>query len=377
MSLSGDDPLFFVCMEMLPRKGRFAIKMKVFQALLAAVLAAVFLLAGFGIYLISLLRPTEAASSGDGVTISYPSGTDLRTLAAQLEEKEVIRNAKAFLFFVKYKGEGTRFQAGEYFMAPGMQLDAIISQLNRGETIKEETLRLTVPEGFTIKQIAEKLQEIQVDPSSFLTAAREFQGKEGQAVLQIPANPALRERLEGYLFPETYEWKKGTPPEEMLSRMVQELDKRLKQLPEDWEEVMQSRKLTLHDIMTIASLIEREVVLEEERALVAGVIYNRLNKRMPLQIDATIQYLLDKQKERLMEKDLQLESPYNTYLHPGLPPGPIASPSLASIRAALYPAETKFLFYVTKKDGSKGHLFAESYDQHLRNIAESKKTVTP
>jgi UPF0755 protein len=112
-------------------------------------------------------------------------------------------------------------------------------------------------------------------------------------------------------------------------------------------------------------------VVEEERPIVAGVIYNRLKAKMPLQIDATVQYLFAESKERLYEKDLQIESPYNTYLHTGLPPGPIASPSLASIKAALYPEETKYLYYVTKKDGTSGHLFAETFAQHKKNIAKS------
>ncbi|UUZ86641.1 endolytic transglycosylase MltG [Paenibacillus sp. P26] len=184
-------------------------------------------------------------------------------------------------------------------------------------------------------------------------------------------------RLEGYLFPETYEWKKDVTPDEIVESMTQELDKKLAELPKDWQSALKQRGLTFHQPLTVASLIEREVALEEERALVSGVIYNRLKQGMPLQIDATVQYLFDKPKERLFEKDLQIESPYNTYLHPGLPPGPIASPSLASIQAALYPAGTKYLYYVTKKDGSKGHLFAETYEQHLKNIAESKKTASP
>ncbi|WP_284637999.1 endolytic transglycosylase MltG [Paenibacillus silviterrae] len=352
-------------------KGAVDITRNWWKAALSAVLVLACILCGFVWYLGALMHPTAASETG--VRISYPKGTGLQELAAQLEEKDVIRNAKAFILFVKYKGEGTRFQAGEYMMYPGMKLESIVSQLNRGETVKEETVRLTVPEGFTIRQIAEKVAELGMDADSFVTAARDYQGGEGQAIRQIPANPAIRERLEGYLFPETYEWKKGASPQDMLDRMAQELDKRLQQLPADWQQVMAQRKLNLHEVMTIASLIEREVVLDEERPLVAGVIHNRLNKRMPLQIDATIQYLFDKQKDRLFEKDLQVESPYNTYLHTGLPPGPIASPSLASIRAALYPEETKFLFYVTKKDGSKGHLFAETYEEHLKNIAESKK----
>ncbi|MNI76190.1 putative aminodeoxychorismate lyase [compost metagenome] len=125
--------------------------------------------------------------------------------------------------------------------------------------------------------------------------------------------------------------------------------------------------------MTVASLVEREVVADNERALVAGVIYNRLAEGMKLEIDATVQYLLGKPKERLMNSDLRsVDSPYNTYLYEGLPPGPIAAPSLKSIEAALEPESSEYLFYVTKKDGSGEHLFAKTYNEHLKNIKKSK-----
>jgi UPF0755 protein len=139
--------------------------------------------------------------------------------------------------------------------------------------------------------------------------------------------------------------------------------------------VLEEKKMTLHELLTIASLVEREVVIDEERALVAGVIYNRIEDGMMLQIDATVQYSLDKPKERLYEKDLLIDSPYNTYKVEGLPPGPIASPSIASITAALYPEESDYLFYVTKKDGSQSHLFAKTYEEHLKNIEKSKQAA--
>jgi UPF0755 protein len=129
--------------------------------------------------------------------------------------------------------------------------------------------------------------------------------------------------------------------------------------------------LTLHQLLTIASLIEREAVLDEERPLIASVIYNRLKIGQPLQIDATIQYLFATPKERLFEKDLQIESPFNTYLHTGLPPGPISDSSFASIKAALYPETSDYFYYVTKKDGSHSHLFAKTFAEHQKNIEKS------
>lgn len=340
----------------------------------------IFLIAGAGaglaLFVGKALEPMP--SSGEAQRISFPPGTGAAQLAVELEQKGIVRNADIFTWYLKYKQEGGRFQAGEYDMTPGLSLDEIIGQLNRGETVKEAGLRLTVPEGYTVRQIAEKLQaDHGIDAAVFLQAVQSYKGAEGTVGAAIPDDSSIRYRLEGYLFPETYEWKKDTDANEILASMTQELDKRLAQLPQDWKEVMEQQGLTFHQMLTLASLIEREVVVEEERAVVSGVIHNRLKIGMPLQIDATVQYLFDKQKERLFFQDLRIESPYNTYLNKGLPPGPIASPSLASIQAAIYPAETKYLFYVTKKDGTMGHLFAETFEQHNKNIAESNKTGNP
>jgi UPF0755 protein len=273
------------------------------------------------------------------------------------------------------KKEGGRLQAGEYEMKPGMTFDEIIAKMNKGETVPQEVVRFTVPEGFTLLQMADKLEgQYGFNRQTFLDLTNSSQpfGAVKWAA-DIPDDARLRHRLEGYLFPETYEFKKGTTTEDMVQRMVSELDKKLAALPSDWQDLLKQRGLSFHQLLTVASLIEREVVDDAERPVVASVIYNRMKIGMKLQIDATVQYMLDKPKERLFEKDLQVDSPYNTYMVSGLPPGPIASPSLKSIEAALYPAETKYMFYVTKSDGTQQHYFAETYDQHLKNIAESRK----
>lgn len=352
---------------MAERKRAVILKWTVMAVLIiaAGILGAV-------IYARQALQPMPSSTEPHRVTIA--PGTGSSGIAAMLEQSGMIRSARAFTLYLKFKGQGSKFQAGEYDLRPGMTLDEIIDTFNQGLVVKEEGTKITIPEGFTVRQTADKIyQQLGVDPALFMQAAQQYTGFTAKSFSRIPKDPQLRNRLEGYLFPETYEWPTDTKPEEMLDRMMLELDKKLESLPNNWQDALVARGLSFHQMMTVASLIEREVAVEEERPLVAGVIYNRLKKGMPLQIDATIQYLFDKPKERLFEKDLQLESPYNTYLHTGLPPGPIASPSLASIHAAIYPAETKYLFYVTKKDGSKGHLFAETYEQHQQNIAASKK----
>lgn len=320
------------------------------------------------------LRPPDAGST---IQITIEKGMRAQKVAELLEEQGLIRNAFLFSGWLKLEDEGSRFQAGVYEMTPGMTREQIVEKLNNGDTIAAATIRFTIPEGFTIQQIADRLAESgDAGKEKFLETAKQISALSGSIwTSAIPVDTNLRFPLEGYLFPETYEMKRGSTEADIINRMLAELDRKLDQLPEDWQTVLEERGLTVHQLLTIASLVEREVVLEEERPIVAGVIHNRLKKKMPLQIDATIQYLLDKQKERLLEADLKVDSPYNTYTNPGVPPGPIAAPSLKSIEAALYPEESDYLYYVTKKDGSNSHLFAVTYKQHLKNIQLSEKNT--
>lgn len=336
--------------------------------LLAAIAAG-----GTWMFITQSLQPMEA--SDQEVRVKIPPGTGTSAIAKLLEENGIIRNSTIFVAYLKWKGYGTKFQAGEYAFKPGLTNEEIIEMLNNGQVVKEEMIRLTIPEGFTIRQIAEKLEEV---PNWSADKFLEIVGSSenhyiADAYRHIPDDPNITYYLEGYLFPETYEFKKDTTEEQVVERMLQELDRKLATLPEGWEKQLDKLGITFHEMMTIASLVEKEVAVDKERALVAGVIFNRIKSKMPLQIDATIQYLFDKPKERLFEADLNIDSPYNTYQIPGIPPGPIGSPSVASIQAALYPEETKYFFYVTKKDGSKEHLFAETFEGHKKNIAESKK----
>jgi UPF0755 protein len=328
-------------------------------------------------YLWNGLRPAPASASPVKITIS--SGMRAKSVAELLELNGLIRSAFLFSGWLKVEGEGSRFQAGEYELTPGMTRDEIVAKLNTGDIVAAATIRFTIPEGFTVQQIAARMVEAaQLDKTKFLEAAGKADLWTGSLWTKaIPSDKGLRYPLEGYLFPETYELKRGSTETDIINRMLSELDHKLDQLPEDWQSVLEERGLTVHQLLTIASLVEREVVVDEERPMVSSVIQNRLRIKMPLQIDATIQYLLDKQKERLLEDDLKVESPYNTYLNAGLPPGPIASPSLKSIEAALYPEQTDYLYYVTKKDGSNTHLFAVTYKQHQKNIQQSEKNVKP
>jgi UPF0755 protein len=328
---------------------------------------------GVGAYVVNSLQPTEP---GEEVRFVIERGSHSSRIAEDLEAQGLIRDAKVFRLYLRYKGEGTRFQAGEYLLRPGMELDEMIEKFNNGDIFREPVRRLTIPEGRTLEQITDMLSQSGIiDRTVFRRLLADPSLYDGTLAAQIPPDRAYKQPLEGYIFPITYEFPVSWTSEQIVVHMLEELERQLDNLPADWREQLDKLNLSFHDVLTVASLIEREVVVDEERPIVAGVIYNRLKNNYPLQIDATVQYALDQPKERLLHEDLEVDSPYNTYKHVGLPPGPIASPGLASIEAALYPADTTYMFYVTKKDGSSEHYFAETYEEHLANIALSERNA--
>lgn len=339
--------------------------------LLILFLLAVIAVAAAGTYVYTQIQPVPA--SEEAIRITIEPGTGTSGIADILEKQGLIKNSFLFVSYLKWKSEGSRFQAGIYDLNPGVTNDEIIGKLNTGDVVKAEMIRFTIPEGFTVKQMAEKLaEEGLADQEIFLGIVDEASGLSGELLADIPEDGQLTHRLEGYLFPETYELEKGSTEQDIVARMFEETGKRLGSIA-DFDQKLTASGLTLNELMTIASLVEREVVADSERSMVAGVIYNRLKADMKLEIDATVQYVLDKPKERLLHSDLRsVDSPYNTYLYAGLPPGPIAAPSLKSVEAALAPTASEYLFYVTKKDGSGEHLFAKTYKEHLSNIEKSK-----
>ncbi len=342
-------------------------KGKVWMILLLIIVIAA---GGAGAYAWNLMRPLEAST--EPIVFEIKSGTGTSKIAEQLQQEGLIRSGLAFKGYLKWKKQGSNFMAGTYSMNPGVSYEEIVNKLNSGEVVPEEMVKFTIPEGYTVLQMADKLSEEGiVNRDEFIKLANDPSAFDVDIIKDIPVDEELRYVLEGYLFPETYELKKDSSTHDVMQRMLEEFQTKVNSIP-DLETELQEKKLSLHELLTIASLVEREVVVDAERPLVAGVIYNRIHQDMKLEIDATVQYLLDKPKARLLFKDLKVESPYNMYLNKGLPPGPIASPSLPSIQAALQPEASEYLFYVTKKDGSSGHLFAKTYKEHQKNIAKSK-----
>ncbi|MEJ8304081.1 endolytic transglycosylase MltG [Saccharibacillus sacchari] len=343
------------------------------KAPLAFFLIILLLIASIGTFVYVSMRPVPA--SDQAVTFEITEGTGTAGIADRLQEEGLIRSALLYKIYLRIENQGSSFKAGTHELFPGDDYASITAALNAkaGVTPGEQTdtVKVTIPEGFTIKQIADRLSEAGGwDAKTIRQLTREPEKFADDLPAGVPDNEGLQYALEGYLFPDTYEFSTTATEEDVVRRLVQETGKKLQSIP-DFDKLLKERGLTVHELLTVASLVEREAVVDTERPLIAGVIYNRLNDPMKLQIDATVQYALGEQKERLLYSDLEIDSPYNTYKNEGLPPGPIASPSLKSIEAALQPEASDYFFYVTKKDGSGEHLFAKTFAEHEQNIEES------
>ncbi|MFB3819730.1 MAG: endolytic transglycosylase MltG [Candidatus Methylomirabilales bacterium] len=294
-----------------------------------------------------------AAASSVRTIVYIEPGTRVQEIAEKLREAGVLSSTWAFLALAYLQGSLKRLHAGEYEFSPGMSMREILRKLETGKVV---THQITVPEGFTVDDIASLLaSERLVDAERFRTLA---QDPEIARRLGISA-----ESLEGYLFPDTYRLTRGMGEEEILRLMVS----RFRQsLPADFEARTARLDLTLHAVVTLASLIEKEAQLDQERPTVSAVFHNRLRRSMPLQSDPTAVYGLPALKRRITAEDLQRKTPYNTYLRPGLPPGPIANPGLASLLAAVNPGRVNYLYFVAKNDGT--HHFSRTLEEHSEAV---------
>jgi len=311
----------------------------------------------------SLFKPMEQTENDQQVNIEIPKNSSTIDIAGRLESKGLIRNALAFRIYARYHDIDGQFKPGTYLLNPAMTLEEITGLLIKGP---DDTIKITIPEGFTVAQVAELLAQKGVaKKDDFIRLA---DGEWNHPYLgDIPAG---ENRLEGYLFPDTYHVTPATSPEKLVQMMLDRFASVINE--HNYIKLASDRGLTLHQAVIIASMVEREARVAGERARIAGVIFNRLEMGMPLQIDATIQYVLDKPREILLYKDLEIDSPYNTYKHAGLPPGPIACPGWPSLQAVIEPEEHDFLYYVAKPDGS--HAFSRTLQEHNNNIRKYQGT---
>jgi UPF0755 protein len=297
------------------------------------------------------------------VILDFPKGTSTRAIADQLAESGVVRYSWQFLFS-RALNPGRKLQAGEYRFARADTPSNVLNRIARGDVFFYE---LIVPEGSNMFDIAASVGRLDfLKASDFLRAAR------NPALIQdlAPHAPSL----EGYLFPATYRITRATTVQQLCAMMTGQFRK-------EWGELQSTAHSTpVSEIVTLASLVEKETGRPEDRALVASVYENRLRKGMALDCDPTTIYaaLLDQRYRGVIYRsDLASDNAYNTYKHPGLPPGPIANPGLASLQAALAPAETNYLYFVAKADGSGGHQFSETLAQHDLAVQKYRRATRP
>lgn len=288
-------------------------------------------------------------SGGPPVRVTVPTGATMRAASESLHRAGVVGSPSMFRLYAKMRRFDRGIRAGTYLLAPDASWGSVLAALRSGKGVVQV---VTIPEGYTLAQIEAQLaSKIAVPVESIRAATRDT------ALLRRLDVPTPT--VEGYLFPDTYSFPPGTTARVAVQAMVRQFEQRFK--PE-WKARLDTLALSRHDLITLASIVEREARLAEERPVIAAVYWNRLRKGMLLQADPTVQYALPQYQSRLMNKHLTVKSPYNTYKYPGLPPGPIASPGLASIQATLHPAEVPFLYFVAHPDGH--HEFRVKLEEH-------------
>jgi UPF0755 protein len=314
---------------------------------------------------------SPASDDATSVRFTVPQGASAAEIGQSLEQAGLVRSGAAFRLQAEVRRVSSRLNAGDYDLRPNMTVAEILDTLIAGE-VRSGSL-VTIPEGWRAEEIANLLDSRGiVDGSSFMEIV------EGRRPIEGLALPEGAPSFEGYLFPETYDYGREPSAESVVRMMVKEFERNV--MPKIRASAT-AQGLSLHEAVTLASIIEREAVQASERPRVSSVFHNRLRRGMPLEADPTAQYALVSfgtlrlaepyWKAQLSPSDLAMQSPYNTYRVAGLPPGPICNPGLAAIEAATDPTDDPFLYFVALGDGS--HLFGRTLDEHLRNIARARE----
>jgi UPF0755 protein len=305
-----------------------------------------------------IFTPTPALRAATRV-VEIPPHAGVRGIARGLHDAGVIRSPAGFIALGVLRGQVRRLKAGEYEFPRGTTTPAVLAQMAAGAVRQHVVLH---PEGATVAELAQALQSARLAVADGIDRSAHDPAFLRALGLEAPS-------LEGYLFPDTYQFVRGMTSEEILTRLVQRLRSKL---TPDILDRAQARGLSTHQLLTLASIVEREAAVPEERPLIAAVFWNRLAREMPLQADPTVQYAVRRERGTLTRADLEVDHPYNTYRYAGLPPGPIASPGLSSIQAVLNPAPVPYLYFVALDD--RRHQFSTTLEQHNAAVARYRQT---
>ncbi|WP_319961080.1 endolytic transglycosylase MltG [Virgibacillus natechei] len=317
------------------------------------------------LYIKSALGPVDPDSEEE-IEVDIPIGSTPSVIAEILEENDVIKSSQIFRFYAQFNNQSD-FQAGEYTFSPAMSADELIESLKSGRVMQEPIHRITIPEGFTIDQIADEYAENlhftkddfldQVNDSAYIEALIEtYPTILSEDILES----SIRTPLEGYLFASTYEFHEEEPP---ITSVVEKMLNQTESVISPYLDEMENQDFDVHETLTFASLVEKETGSEEQRELISGVFYNRLEQEMPLQTDPTVLYALGEHKETVLYEDLEVDSPYNTYQIDALPVGPISNFSESALEATLNPEESDYLYFL--HDGEGNVYYSETHEEHL------------
>ncbi len=352
--------------QLTERAGQAKIVRRIVFIVIAVILLVIIgvSLGGY-IYITSALKPLEEESE-ETVEIEIPIGSSSSSIGQILEEKGVIKNGTIFRYYVTYKNE-KGFQAGTYELSPSMDIDEIIHSLKDGTVIKEPELTFTIPEGTwyedIISQIAEAVPyeeeeiESQLEDEEYVKDLVERFSILDEEVLEAD----IRYPLEGYLFPARYDFMEEKPE---LTYIIEQMIERMEENVVEFSEQLEASDYSIHELLTLASIVEREAQHEEDRPIIAGVLFNRLEEGMRLEVDPTVAYAIGEHRYMTSLEDTEIDSPYNTYRYGGLPPGPIASPGVNSIRAVMLPEDSEYLYFYARPNGEV--IYNDNYEEHRR-----------
>lgn len=316
-------------------------------------------------------KQIQGSEAEEPFELTIERGDSLQHVLSQLEANGMLGNARWRYLYMRLKQPDYTYQAGVYEIEQGMRLEEALTKFKNGDVAEGKMIEVTIPEGLNVKQIANRLDEHGLGDADvyidLLSDVDYYEEKRETYPFLSPLQDEVKFPFEGYLYPDTYRFEADASAEEIIDTFLSQTANVIETLAAEFPEIGERP----HWVFTLASIVEEETAVLEERPRVAGVFINRLHKDMRLESDATVQYVLGKQKDRVLYKDLEIEDPYNTYRNKGLPPGPIASPGLVSLKATLDPEDHDYLYFVTKKDGSRTHYFAKTFAEHKENRVKS------
>ncbi|MDP9740015.1 endolytic transglycosylase MltG [Peribacillus frigoritolerans] len=358
-------------MKLLEQQGEAKLVRKIIMITIASLILLIGIvgLVGF-LYINSAMKPVDP--DDDTIKkVKIPIGSSVNGISTLLEEQGIIKDARVFKYYIKFRNE-SGFQAGEYKLSPSMPIEDIVTSIKTGKLMKEAAMKITIPEGKQLIQIADIIAgKTGEDPKKVFKKLNDkkfvnsMQEQFPQLLTSEIENEKVLYPLEGYLFPATYDFYEEKPT---LETIVIEMLKKTEETLQAYQGQMDKNDYSVHEMLTFASLVEEEATAQVDRGKIASVFYNRIKEDMPLQTDPTVLYAKGSHKSRVYYKDLEVKSPYNTYKNKGLPPGPIANAGTTSIDAVLKPEKTDYLYFLATPEGEV--LYSKTLADHNNKKAE-------